>query len=125
MTRSEALVRARLLHHGQVGYYAVRTSESIETRLAYVPYYLHAMTGTEATTEELADFEAFLVSARSDRRNSTPLSQPHERPDIMTPAPPAEPDPCGLIPTRTCCEESDTPHLVTFCPAIGEKRWQA
>ncbi len=62
---AEALVRARLLYHSQVGYYAARTSEPTETRLAYVPHYLQAMTGTEATTEELAHFEAFLLSTQS------------------------------------------------------------
>jgi AcrR family transcriptional regulator len=57
---AEALVRARLLYHSQVGYYAAGTTESVATRLAYLPYYLRAMTGTDATSDEVAAFEAFL-----------------------------------------------------------------
>ncbi|MBI4883405.1 MAG: TetR/AcrR family transcriptional regulator [Actinobacteria bacterium] len=57
---AEALVRARLLYHSQVGYYAAGTAESLATRLAYLPTYLHAMTGTDATADELAAFTAFV-----------------------------------------------------------------
>lgn len=59
---AEALVRARLLYHSQVGYYAAGTSESVDTRLAYLPHYLRAMTGTDATADELAAFTTFLSS---------------------------------------------------------------
>ncbi|MCP3939706.1 MAG: TetR/AcrR family transcriptional regulator [Actinomycetia bacterium] len=56
---SEALVRARLLYHSQVGYYAVGTDEPNETRMSYLPYYLEAMAGTPPTEDEIAEFEAF------------------------------------------------------------------
>lgn len=56
----EALVRARLLYHSQVGYYAVGTDEPIKSRLAYLPYYLEAMAGAQPTSAELAAFEEFL-----------------------------------------------------------------
>lgn len=59
---AEALVRARLLYHSQVGYYAAATSEPVQTRLGYVPHYLRAMTGTDATADELAAFTDFLSS---------------------------------------------------------------
>ncbi|MBI4935958.1 MAG: TetR/AcrR family transcriptional regulator [Actinobacteria bacterium] len=59
-TDADALVRARLLYHSQVGYYAVGTAETVATRLGYVPQYLRAMTGTDATQDELEAFEAFL-----------------------------------------------------------------
>lgn len=57
----DALVRARLVYHSQVGYYAVGTAEPLATRLAYLPYYLEAMTGTTATAAELTAFEAVLA----------------------------------------------------------------
>jgi len=53
---AESAVRARLLYHSQVGYYALRTSESMSTRLSNLPYYLKALTGTEGTAAELAAF---------------------------------------------------------------------
>ncbi len=62
---SEAFVRARLLYHSQVGYYAVGTDEPNETRMSYLPYYLEAMAGTPPTDDEIAAFEAFNESLRS------------------------------------------------------------
>ncbi len=59
---ADALVRARLLYHSQVGYYAVGTDEAMAIRLGYLPYYLRSMTGEEATTEELASFAEFVDS---------------------------------------------------------------
>lgn len=56
----DAIVRARLVYHSQVGYYAVGTDESTATRLAYLPHYLEAMTGATPTTTELAEFAAVL-----------------------------------------------------------------
>jgi AcrR family transcriptional regulator len=58
----EALVRARLVYHNQVGYYATRTEEPVAVRLARVPAYLRALVGSDATREELAAFEEFLRS---------------------------------------------------------------
>ena len=55
---TDALVRARLLYHSQVGYFALGTAEDMATRLAYLPHYLLAMTGTAATDEELDAFTA-------------------------------------------------------------------
>ena len=58
----DALVRARLLYHSQVGYYAVGTDEAMAIRLGYVPYYLRSMTGEEPSQEELARFADFVHS---------------------------------------------------------------
>lgn len=62
----DALVRARLLYHSQVGYYAVGVDEPMAVRVGYLPYYLQSMTGEAPTPEELAAFAAF-VEAVSDR----------------------------------------------------------
>jgi AcrR family transcriptional regulator len=56
----DSLVRARLLYHSQVGYYAVGTSESMDVRVGYLPYYLRALTGFEPCSDELAGFVDFI-----------------------------------------------------------------
>ncbi len=56
----DALVRARLLYHSQVGYFAVDTQEPMQVRLGYLPYYLEAMTGTAPTAMELKAFAALV-----------------------------------------------------------------
>jgi len=58
---ADAVVRARLLYHSQVGYFALDTDEPIETRLTYLPYYLEAMTGARPTADELARFAEFVA----------------------------------------------------------------
>ncbi len=58
---AEALVRARMLYHGQVGYHAVGVREEMAVRIGFVPHYLRAMTGVEPTPVELAAFEAFVL----------------------------------------------------------------
>ncbi len=62
---AESVVRARLLYHSQVGYYAVGTTESTQTRLSYVDYYLDALAGTRPTPAELASFKQFLSTLGS------------------------------------------------------------
>jgi AcrR family transcriptional regulator len=57
----EATVRARLLYHSQVGYYAVNTVEPIPERLQLLPKYLMAMTGQHGTKAELAAFRRHLA----------------------------------------------------------------
>jgi len=58
----DALVRARLVYHSQVGYYAVGTDEPMVVRQAYLPYYLEAITGQTASEEELIAFEQLLAA---------------------------------------------------------------
>ena len=72
---TEALVRARLLYHSQVGYYVVGTDEPVEVRMALLQHYLEAMTGTRATAAELADFEA-VVAAIAVRQSDGPSATP-------------------------------------------------
>lgn len=57
----DSVVRARLLYHSQVGYFALETDEPIETRLTYLPYYLEAMAGSRPTAGELASFAQFVA----------------------------------------------------------------
>ena len=61
---NDAVVRARLLYHSQVGYYALGTDEPMATRLGYLPYYLEALADCSPTTAELAVFEEFLGTTR-------------------------------------------------------------
>ena len=56
----DALVRARLLYHSQVGYYAVGVDEPMHVRVGYLPYYLQSMTGEVPTTSELEAFVEFV-----------------------------------------------------------------
>lgn len=68
----ESLVRARLLYHSQVGYYAVGTAESMQTRLSYVDYYLDALAGTRPTKAELAGFKHFLGTLDNEPKQMQP-----------------------------------------------------
>jgi len=58
---SDSVVRARMLYHSQVGYYAVESDEPTEVRLYYLPYYLRAMTGVEPTGSQLTHFAKFIT----------------------------------------------------------------
>ena len=61
----DALVRARLLYHCQVGYDALGTDESIDARLAYLPHYLEAIAGSLPTNDELSAFVAVVQAAEN------------------------------------------------------------
>lgn len=61
----EALVRARLLYHSQLGYYALATDEPMETRLQYLPYYIESMAGRRPTDDEIASFVVVVDEAGS------------------------------------------------------------
>ncbi len=61
----DAVVRARLLYHSQVGYYVVGTDEPTEIRMAFLQHYLEAMTGRRAEESELAAFEAVVEEIAS------------------------------------------------------------
>ena len=63
---AEALIRARLLYHSQVGYHAVGTHEPMSVRVGYLPYYLQSITGHVPMPEELAAFAAFAQAANAD-----------------------------------------------------------
>jgi AcrR family transcriptional regulator len=59
---ADSTVRARLLYHSQVGYYSLGTYEPADARLAYLPYYVHAMAGQFPTDKEVAAFKNFLAT---------------------------------------------------------------
>ena len=54
----EADVRARTIYLVQVGYIALQTPETLETRLARIPAYVKTFSGQDATERELARFRA-------------------------------------------------------------------
>ena len=55
-SEADGMVRARLLYHGQLGYYAAGTDEPTELRLMFLPHYLLALTGVEPSPSELELF---------------------------------------------------------------------
>ena len=59
---ADATVRARLLYHSQIGYYALGTDEPMATRLEYLPYYLEAMTGQRPSASALSAFAQLVTS---------------------------------------------------------------
>ncbi len=70
-SQTEALIRARLLYHSQVGYYTVGTAETMSTRVSYAPDYLRAMTGKDPSQEELDTFQQFLTTLSTVSWSST------------------------------------------------------
>ncbi len=58
--RKEALVRARVQYHSQIGLYALGVQETHEERLRLLPVYLRVFAGAEASREELRAFERFV-----------------------------------------------------------------
>lgn len=69
---ADAVVRARLVYHSQVGYYAVGTSEPTRQRLDFLPHYLRAMTGSDATASELAEFARLLADKATGDGSAQP-----------------------------------------------------
>ena len=66
---TDAFVRARILYFMQIGYYALDLAETNATRLSLVEAYARGFTGEQPTTEEMAEFIAF-VEGLGDRRRS-------------------------------------------------------
>jgi AcrR family transcriptional regulator len=60
--RKEALVRARVQYHSQIGLYALGVRETRAERLRLLPTYLQVFAGAEASREELRSFERFVRS---------------------------------------------------------------
>lgn len=56
---TDAMVRARLLYHSQLGYYATGTDEAVELRLMFLPSYLRALTDVEPEQRVLDEFAAY------------------------------------------------------------------
>jgi len=57
----QALIRARVLYYSQIGFYALGTRESLETRLSYTEAYFEAFTGQQLTAKESADFRDHIL----------------------------------------------------------------
>ncbi|MCP4471889.1 MAG: TetR/AcrR family transcriptional regulator [Gammaproteobacteria bacterium] len=57
----QALIRARVLYYSQIGFYALGTRESLETRLDYTEAYFEAFTGRQLTARESAGFRRHIL----------------------------------------------------------------
>jgi len=57
----QALIRARVLYYSQIGFYALGTHESLDTRLSYTEAYFEAFTGQQLTAHESADFRNHIL----------------------------------------------------------------
>ena len=57
----QALIRARVLYYSQIGFYALGTRESLQTRLGYTEAYFEAFTGRQLTAGESADFRQHML----------------------------------------------------------------
>ncbi len=66
---TEALTRARVLYYMQIGYDDADLGETMEERMALLPYYLLTFTGQEPRGEEVAAFRAYAM--QHERRQGT------------------------------------------------------
>jgi AcrR family transcriptional regulator len=57
----QALIRARVLYYSQIGFYALGTRESLQTRLQYTEAYFEAFTGQQLTQREAEDFRGYIL----------------------------------------------------------------
>lgn len=62
---ADSMVRARLLYHSQLGYYAAGTDEPIETRLMFLPNYLRALTDNEPDSGVLDRFAEYFRTVQA------------------------------------------------------------
>ena len=62
-----ALIRARVLYYAQIGFYALETSESLETRLAYTEAYFECFTGKQIDPRQARDFSRRIVETYAGR----------------------------------------------------------
>jgi len=63
----QALIRARVLYYSQIGFYALGTSESLETRLGYTQAYFEAFTGRQLSALEAQQFRRYILDKYGDR----------------------------------------------------------
>ena len=57
----QALIRARVLYYSQIGFYALGTRESLQTRLGYTEAYFEAFTGRELAALEAKHFRRHIL----------------------------------------------------------------
>ena len=58
----QALIRARVLYYSQIGFYALGTSESLQTRLDYTEAYFEAFTGQQLTRQQADEFRDYILA---------------------------------------------------------------
>lgn len=61
-----ALIRARVLYYSQIGFYALGTRESLQTRLGYTEAYYEAFTGRQLTATEADHFRCHILDNYGD-----------------------------------------------------------
>lgn len=64
--QADADVRARTVYLVQIGYIAMQSDESLETRLARIPHYVAVYTGRAPGPAEMARFTARFAALRND-----------------------------------------------------------
>ena len=62
----QALIRARVLYYSQIGFYALGTSDSMKTRMAYTEAYFEAFTGQQLTRLEADKFRRYILDKYGD-----------------------------------------------------------
>jgi AcrR family transcriptional regulator len=62
----EALIRARVLYYSQIGFYALGTRESLQTRLGYTEAYFEAFTGRQLGADEAKAFRRQMLADHGD-----------------------------------------------------------
>ena len=63
----DALIRARVLYYSQIGFYALGTRESLQTRLGYTEAYFEVFTGRELSTIDAGKFRKHILDTYGDR----------------------------------------------------------
>jgi len=58
----QALIRARVLYFAQIGFYALGTSESLQTRIDYTEAYFEAFTGQQLTRQQADKFRDYILA---------------------------------------------------------------
>ena len=62
----QALIRARVLYYSQIGFYALGTRESLQTRLAYTEAYFEVFTGRELSPLDAEKFRRHILDNYGD-----------------------------------------------------------
>ena len=64
----QALIRARVLYYSQIGFYALGTRESLDTRLGYTEAYFEAFTGRQLSSLEADRFRRHILEHYGDHQ---------------------------------------------------------
>jgi AcrR family transcriptional regulator len=65
----QALIRARVLYFSQIGFYALGTSESLNTRLDYTEAYYEAFTGRKLSPQDAEKFRHQILEKYGDQQD--------------------------------------------------------